>query len=407
MHLSVATSPIKHATRALEEGDAQQSVEFAMQRAKELETYLNRLVHHPVCYSSAVLRLFLSLNDDLGTAWPEVSTNAIRRFSASLGNTTSKVVNGIDGADSTNVFAQLTGSGGGVAPGGGMVSGDYGEDDAMLLALRTTEQVRMGAIIQALPKLEGAVNLLRDQVEQSVVLGFELDRLASKVADLDADLGQPCQIMSKAIIKSFKPAKRLAFEELPAALHCFSYQYQLCPYERAAFDDRREAIARRVNERERADARARHLLLRQQGQSAPGIDSRYYDEDTLLREASLTDQIAVDASRDCDKIGQRLKDEVNRIVYTRRIESNDALAVVATSMMQATRDQLAVWEEARETFLTAFPAVNNHEPNAESNVLPSNGVSDSINTPVNRVSQVQEINQVPMSNNAQLLTMTT
>ena len=149
------------------------------------------------------------------------------------------------------------------------------------------------------------------------------------------------------------------------------------------------------------------VLLRQQGQSAPGIDSRYYDEDALLREASLADQIAVDASRDCDKIGQRLKDEVNRIAYTRRIESNDALAVVATSMMQATRDQLAVWEEARETFLTAFPAVNNHEPNAESNVLPSNGVSDSINTPVNRVSQAQEINQVPMSNNAQLLTMTT
>jgi len=59
-----------------------QSPEFAIQRANELQIYLNQVARHPIACQSQACRLFLSLQDDLGVAWPEVSSNALTRFSA-------------------------------------------------------------------------------------------------------------------------------------------------------------------------------------------------------------------------------------------------------------------------------------------------------------------------------------
>jgi hypothetical protein len=69
--------PGKHATCALEEASLHQSAEFSMQRTKELEAYLNQLQQHPAARQTEPLRLFLGLQDDIGTAWPEVLSNAL------------------------------------------------------------------------------------------------------------------------------------------------------------------------------------------------------------------------------------------------------------------------------------------------------------------------------------------
>lgn len=80
MFSKIPFSPDKHASRAIEEASAQKSAEFAVQRAAELELYLNQVIQHPCIINSQVLRLFLSLQDDLGTAWPEVSSNALSKY---------------------------------------------------------------------------------------------------------------------------------------------------------------------------------------------------------------------------------------------------------------------------------------------------------------------------------------
>jgi hypothetical protein len=47
---------------------------------------LNQLIQHPVCFQSTAVRLFLALQDDLGTARPECSNNALTRLTqASVG----------------------------------------------------------------------------------------------------------------------------------------------------------------------------------------------------------------------------------------------------------------------------------------------------------------------------------
>ena len=70
-----------------------------MQRAVELQNYLNLLIHHPITQQSVVLRLFLVLQDDLGSVWPEVSSNAFTRLAnASVGAAALLTGMGADGA---------------------------------------------------------------------------------------------------------------------------------------------------------------------------------------------------------------------------------------------------------------------------------------------------------------------
>ena len=72
----------KHKLRGLEEGTATQSEEFAVQRSRDIEVYLSKCASHPVVGRCEALRTFLSLQDDLGTAWPEVSSSSVTRVSS-------------------------------------------------------------------------------------------------------------------------------------------------------------------------------------------------------------------------------------------------------------------------------------------------------------------------------------
>ena len=312
--------PDKHATRAIEEASASQTAEFALQRAQELQVYLNALAQHPIAGRSNVLRLFLALQDDMGTAWPEVSSNAITRL-------------GAVGAGAAVQLAETV-----------VAAEKIPEDNAELLTLTSSEELRMGAVTQAVPKLEGAVTLLKEHGEWSGAVGMELSKLTKEVEASDAELSQPLQVLSAGLLRSGRREKRLALE-LSAAMSTFVSQYKLCKNEKLAFQDRRQALVRCQKERAKADQRAQKLLL---NPSPDGLDR-------AERDAVMSDEMAVGAVQEAQEIGLVLKGEVNRVAYQRRTEWSKSMKVVASAMKEASAERVAIWESTRENFLQAFP----------------------------------------------------
>ena len=341
----IRSSPEKHASRAIEEVGAHQSAEFAMQRAVELQNYLNLLIHHPIAQQSVVLRLFLVYQNDLGLEWPEVSNNALTRLAnASVG----AAVKVSESTAATKLPWQDHGNG---------MMDDFGEDNAELMALQNAESIRMGAVLQAVPKLEGAVTLLREQAEQTGSVGMEVGRVAKELEVTDRELSQPFDLVSAGMLRAGRRSKRLVLE-LSAAVQSYSNQYKLCRYERMAFSDRRNAIIRRQKERGRADHRAAQLLLHQRQQHHMAASQQYYGNnnmDRLAQDAVMMDNYATDVNQECEEIGRRLKQEVNRVAWNRKIEWNASVKVIASAMKEAVTERVAIWETIRESFLTTFP----------------------------------------------------
>lgn len=315
--------PEKHATRALEEASTQQSAEFAVQRSKELEQYLNQLARHPVAGQSQVLRLFLGLQDDIGTAWPEVSTNALTRLQAVGAGVTMRV------AESTNLTAAS-------AP------AHEWEDDAELLSLCSSENLRLGAVSQAVPKLEGTVIVLREQGDAAGILGMELSKV-SKTLDLEYKF---YDILSSGLLRHGRRTKRSALE-MSAAMESFLHQYKLVRYEKMAMQDRRQAIQRKGKERGRADARAVYLT---QQQRQLQVNGQMHHLNQLEQSAVWMDTHALDAVNEADQIGARLKLEINRVAIDRRIAWNSSIKTIASSMKDACSERLAIWESTLEAF---------------------------------------------------------
>ena len=318
--------PDKHATRALEEASTQQSAEFAMHRAKELESYLKALAKHPVAGQSNVLRLFLGLQDDIGTAWAEVSTNAFTRLGAVGAEMSMKV------AETTNLSSAS-------AP------AHEWEDNAELLALASSENVRMGAVSQAVPKLEGAVTLLREHGDAAGAVGMELSKIGKSGDDFKA-----CEVLSNAMLRNGRRTKRLALE-LSSALDSFLNQYKLVRYEKMAIQDRRAAIQRRGKERRGADSRAYALAQQQRQLAASG---RFDQLQNLEQSAVYGDQHALDVGNEADEVGARLKSEIHRVAISRRKEWNKSMKTVAKSMKEAATEQRAIWEATLETLQQQF-----------------------------------------------------
>ena len=333
-----------------------------MQRAAELQVYLNELVHHPIACHSTVLRLFLALQDDLGTAWPEVSSSALTRL-ASVG-----VGAAVKVSENTKLPWQSGGGGGDILA--GMDNGyhhHHGEDNAELLALQNAESVRMGAVLQAVPKMEGAVTLLREYAEQAGNVGMELSRLAKDVDVTDRELAIPIEMVSAGMLRSGRRSKRLTVE-LAVALQPFLYQHKLCKNERLAFADRREALQRRYKERSRADQRASQLLMHQRQQQHLS-QNMMYGGDRMARDAAMMDDLANDMGREADEIGRRLAQEVHRVAWNRKIECAASVKVIASSMKEAVSERVAIWETVRGNFLRAFPE---YQETLQSSVMPVN-----------------------------------
>jgi hypothetical protein len=324
----------------LEEASAQQSVEFAKQRATELEIYLNQLVKHPIAGKSSVLRLFLALQDDLGTAWPEVSSNAFTRLAAASTGAAVKVAENTSGSkglpwDSGSNDATM-------------------EDNAEILALASSEGLRMGAVTQAVPKLEGAVTLIKEHGEIAGAAGMELSRLCKEVEASDRELSLPFEMLSNGLLRFGRRTKRLSIE-MSAALQPFVLQFKMCRNEKMAFADRRQALARRHKERGKADVRAQQLMIHQRSLQAHGQLGHL---DRMERDASLYDEVAVDAVRECEQIGETLKREVNRVAFERRMEWSKSIKVICSAMKEACTERAAIWESTKESFLQTFPDMN-------------------------------------------------
>jgi hypothetical protein len=386
-HISIY-SPEKHATRALEEVSSTQSTEFAMQRAAELQVYLNELAKHPVVHNSQSLRLFLALQDDLGTAWPECSSNALTRL-ANVG-----VGAAVSLSENASFWKESN------------MDGDYSEESAEILALQSSESSRIGAVLQAVPKLQGAATLWREHAEQMGAVGVELNRLSKEMMQEDREIAEPFEIVANGMLRAGRRSKRCSLE-LGAALNSFANQYKLCRYEKLAFQDRKNAIIRRSKERTKADQRAAQLLMQQRSMYPPAMPQSYGQQpygysqpqqpygqqsfqqpygqqqaqpygyqqqqqlyhhplgggngsnngmvDRLERDAVVMDELALDAIKDCEEIGLRLKAEVNRVAWQRKMEWKAAVTTMAKAMKESTTERCAIWETVRNTYLTAFP----------------------------------------------------
>jgi hypothetical protein len=314
--------PEKHAARALEEASTQQSAEFAMQRAKEMESYLNALAVHPVVGQAQELRLFLGLQDDIGTAWSEVSNNAFTRLGAMGAGMSMKV------AESTNSATS---------------SAHEWEENAELLSLCSSENLRMGAVATAVPKLEGTATILREQGDAAGAVGMEL----SKVSKFSDDL-KICDILSNGLLRHGRRTKRLALE-MSAAMESFLEQYKTVRYERYAMQDRKNALQRKAKERGRADSRAMYLAQQQRQLQTAG---HFGQLSSLEQSAVQSDNFALGAVGEAEEIGELLKSEINRVAVQRRTEWNISMKTIASSMKEACSERHAIWQSTLEAFET-------------------------------------------------------
>jgi len=328
--------PDKHPARAIEEATARQSADFAQQRAQELSVYMNALVHHPHAGMSPELKLFLTLQDHIGTAWPEVSSSAFTRMTAVGTATVEKLTESVDGVLSELGTAQQVAA---------------GEDSAEVLALAAYEGRRIGAVSSSVPKVEGAVGLIRDRGDRLGATGLETSKLAKDVAWCDRDLAAPMEILASAMLRGGRRTKRLGLE-LGAAVDPFVVQYRTCKYEQMAFADRRLALKRRTEARTKADGRAAKLMMNQTSMQSMG---RLGTLERLETEAAMYDEMATEAAREAEIVATRLQGEVGRIGAIRMREWDSSMKVIASGMKEACAENAAIWESALEAFKREFP----------------------------------------------------
>jgi hypothetical protein len=328
--------PDKHPARAIEEATARQSADFAMQRAQELSVYMNALVHHPYAGLSPELKLFLTLQDHIGTAWPEVSSSAFTRITAVGTASVEKLADTMDG------MLQELGTAQQVAA---------GEDSAEILALAAYEGRRIGAVSSSVPKIEGAVGLIRERGDRLGATGLEMSKLSKDVAWCDRELSMPMEVLSSALLRSGRRTKRLGLE-LGAAIAPFVAQYRMCRYEQMAFVDRRTALKRRTEARSSADRRAAKLMMNQTSMQTMG---RLGTLDKMEMEAAMSDEMATEAAKEADEVAIRLRSEVGRIGALRVKEWDSSMKVIASGMKEACSENAAIWEAALEAFKRELP----------------------------------------------------
>ena len=327
--------PEKHPGRVVEEAAARQSSDFAQQRARELGAYMNSLASHPHAGPSPELKLFLLLQDHIGTAWPEVSSSAFTRMTAVGTATVERLAETVDGVLSELGTAQQVAA---------------GEDSAEVLALAAYEGRRIGAVSSSVPKVEGAVSLVRDRGDRLGATGLEMSKLAKDVGWCDRDLAAPMEVLSGALLRCGRRTKRLGLE-LGAAITPFVVQYRTCKYEQMAFADRRACLKRRTEARARADGRAARLMMNQTMQSVGRLGSL----ERMETEAAMYDEFAAEASREADEVAIRLQTEVGRIGSIRIKEWDASMKVIASGMKESCAENACIWENALEAFRREFP----------------------------------------------------
>jgi hypothetical protein len=300
---------------------------------------MNALVQHPYAGPSPDLRLFLMLQDHIGTAWPEVSPSALTRIAAAGTATVERLADVVDGALGELGAAQQVAA---------------GEDSAEILALAAREGRRIGAVSSSVPKVEGAVALICDRGDKLGSTGMELSKLVKDVTWCDRDLTGPLEILAGAMLRSGRRTRRLGLE-VGDAITPFVVQYRMCKYEQMAFADRRLALRRRTEARTRADQRAAKLMMNQTSMQSYG---RLGTLERMETEAAMYDELAMEASKEADEVAIRLQAEVGRIGTIRVEEWEKCMKVIASGMREGYAENASIWESALEAFRREFPDVS-------------------------------------------------
>jgi len=325
--------PEKHAIRAIDEATTRQSAHFAAQRAQELEDYLNELRLHPLTGKSPVLHIFLTLPDHMGVAWPEVSSSLFTRLTEVGASTAVKVAEG-----TSAVVGELTNE--------NLVGG---EENSEMLALASAEGLRIGSVVQSVPKIEGSIALVDEYAERMNINGLEVQRLVKCLNDGERDISAPFEILCTGLLRSGRRTKRLAVE-FSAAAQPFIKQYKLCRYERMAFADRRAALVKRREAKKNVDLRAQKLaIVQQQHLQAYGNLSMM---GRMENDGAALDEMEMDTIREADYVGKVVQTEVERIGNIRRKEWMDSLKIMAANMRETCSERVAIWEDCKHSFIT-------------------------------------------------------
>ena len=327
----LSSRPDKHTTRAIDEASTRQSAQFAVQRANELSTYLNAIRLHPIAGASQCLKLFLNLQDHLGIAWPEVSSSIVTRLTQAGTNTAVKVAEG-----TSAVIAELNSE-------NQIMSG---EDNSELLAMASSEGLRISGVLQSVPKIENGIVLYVEYSQRLTNSGMEMQKLVNSVLALEKQYSAPFEVLSSGLLRCGRRTARLAVE-LGAAAQAFTLQHKLCRYERLAFSDRRSALVRRRDARKEADKKAQKLVMNQHSLQSMGMFGKL---DGYGRDAAMTDEIAADTVKEADEIGHVLQCEVARITKLRHDHWKMSLKVMAANMREAHAERAAIWDSCRSAF---------------------------------------------------------
>ena len=391
--------PEKHVE--LTNSNSQDQLQFALFRCKELTTYLNALIQHPIAGSSDTLHFFLKFSsNDIGTAWPEVSGNTFTRLTTGvlpktwdtiLGgviatttaphnttnysrmssspsfhtansgyptNTSSMMFDGasesmwVGGPTSSSVEDPQSHSPANVST--TYTSASPTEEHAHILTLQNVENMRLIHVCQAVPKLEGTITLLFQHKEYMGSAAMEISKLSRDISKLDKPLSQCLEIASTAMLKSSRRRQKFN-NDLRATILPFDSELKLVRMERGALQDRRMALLQRHALRQQADAKANKLLA-YQGLAPVGSNIVYEGGKVILLdqlevEATQSDNIAVEAMRHAEKVGNVLQSEVARLKAIRHKEWMSTLKVIAHQMQAAHKDQTTIWEGARKQLL--------------------------------------------------------
>lgn len=242
-----------------------------------------------------------------------------------------------------------------------------GEDNSELLALSSSEGLRIGSVLQAVPKIEGAVALVGELGERMSVSGLEVQKLVNNVMSQDRDFCAPFEILSSGLLRSGRRTKRLAIE-LGAAAEVFTLQYKLCRYERMAFADRRSALVRRRDARIAADKKAQKLIIHQHSMQSMGHHpGSFMVGGSAERDAVMSDEIATDSFNEAETIGQILQCEVGRIADMRKRDWSMSLKIIAANMREAHAERAAIWEGCRNSLVSQLNGYDESVPSSDVN----------------------------------------
>ncbi|GMH59121.1 hypothetical protein TrRE_jg3899 [Triparma retinervis] len=314
-------SPDRHSMRALEEGSTIQTLNFAMNRAEDMTAYFSDLIKHPIISTCEPLSVFLTLKDDLGTTWPEVSSSTVTRMKEKAS------VNFKMEFKKFNV-------------------GDVSEDSIEIGDVVTAETERLNVILQAVPKLESATVLLKEQSEYAGDVGMEMTKLIKDTSSfLPPASSAPLRILSTTLLRSGRRSKRGSME-LSAAVAPLSRHHMLVDNVKKAFGDRKEAIQIRLAAKRTVEAKTIKVNQLKANRETPLEQIRQAEMELDVARHVLKKRVV-----ETKAVGDILVKEVGDLSAVRRREYMQACKIMASSFAETCLERKAIWEQAKAAFL--------------------------------------------------------